>query len=130
MARSGGDVVAIAGIVAAQRPVGALDDPLRAFDDAVERRAQNLVERIVEGGAARRFGHGRSVGLHRTAEAGEAPLGTGYDFAIQHNFAAVISAAARMLTSEAAARGKRAHQRHFPILVLLEPDNTRQRLAG
>ena len=49
MPRRGGDVVAIACIIAAQRPVGALDDPLGAFDDPVERRAQHLVERIVEG---------------------------------------------------------------------------------
>ena len=32
-----GDVVAVARIVAAQRPVGALDDPLGAFDNSVKR---------------------------------------------------------------------------------------------
>ena len=48
VAGGGGDVVAVARIVAAQRPVGALDDPLGAFDDPVERRAQHLVERMVE----------------------------------------------------------------------------------
>ena len=37
MAGGGGDVVAVARIIAAQRPVGALDDPLGAFDDPVER---------------------------------------------------------------------------------------------
>ena len=48
MAGRGGDVVAVACIIAAQRPVGALDDPLGAFDDTVERRAQHFVERMVE----------------------------------------------------------------------------------
>ena len=48
MPGGGGDVAAVARIIAAQRPIGALDDALGAFDDAVERRAQDFVERIVE----------------------------------------------------------------------------------
>src|SRR5881628_1110673 len=35
-----------------------------------------------------------------------------------------------MLASKAAARRKRADQRHFPILVFFQPYNTRQRLSG
>ena len=50
MPRGGCDVVAVARIIAAERPVGALDDALGAFDDPVERRAQHLVERVVECG--------------------------------------------------------------------------------
>src|SRR5438445_3972 len=66
----------------------------------------------------------------RAAETSEAAVGTGYDFAVQHHFAALVSPAARMLAGKAPARGKRADQRHFAILILFEADNTRQRLAG
>src|SRR4051794_28672610 len=68
--------------------------------------------------------------MHRTAEAGETAVGTGYNLTAQHHFAAVIGAAARVLASETAAGSKRADQRHFPVLLLFQPDNARQRLTG
>ena len=85
MAGGGGDVVAVARIVAAQRPVGALDDPLGAFDDAVERRAQHFVERMVErsGRADRPRAWPRRFGFGGAAEARETAVGGGHDFAAQ-----------------------------------------------
>ena len=102
VARRCGDVVAIACIIAAQRPVGALDDPLGAFDDAVERRAQHFVQGMVERGDARRLSRRRRCAfeLRGAAEAGEAPVGGGDDFAVQHQHPAVVRAAARALAGE------------------------------
>ena len=62
--RGGGYVVAIARIIAAQRAVGALDDPLGTFDDSIDRRAKHLVQCVVESGArerVRRWCAGRSM---------------------------------------------------------------------
>ena len=131
MARGGGDVVAVARIIAAQRPIGALDDALGAFDDPVERRTQHFVERVIEGRRARGGGGRRApFDLHRAAKAREAAVGAGHDFAAEHDFAAFVGAAARMLAGEAAARGERADQRHLAGFVFFEPDDAGQRLAG
>ena len=130
--RGGRDVVAIARIVAAQRPVGALDDPLGAFDDPVERRAQRFVERMVE--AAVRAGRGRrrrrrsiSAVPRKPAKLPSAPVTTS---PLRITTARFVGAAARALAGEAAARGERADQRHFAVFVLLEPEHARQRLPG
>ena len=48
MAAGGRDVAGVSGIITAQRAVGALDDLVGAFDDSIERRAQRLVEGMVE----------------------------------------------------------------------------------
>ena len=83
MARGGRDVVAVARIVAAQRAVRPLDDPLGAFDDPVERRAKDLVERMVELAAARRRHSRRRCSIDRCTalEAGEAAVRRRDDFA-------------------------------------------------
>src|SRR5437016_1579044 len=100
MASGGGDVVAITRVIAAQRPIRALNDALGALNDPIERRPQHLIERMVEGGAARGLDRRRrSIGLHRTAESGEATVGAGYDFAVENHFAAIVGAAERVLTA-------------------------------
>ena len=71
----------------------------------------------------------RAFGLGGAAEAGEAAVGAGHDFAAEHDRAALVAAAARALAGEAAARGERADQRHLAGFVLLEPEHAGQRLA-
>jgi len=41
-----------------------------------------------------------------------------------------VGAAAGVLSGETATSGKRADKRHFAVIVFLEADDTRQRLAG
>ena len=85
--RSRSDIVAVARIVAAQRPVGAGDDPLGAFDDAVDRGAQQLVQRMIEGrgSRARRMSGRILLAFGGAAEAREAAVGRSHDFALEHN---------------------------------------------
>ena len=51
MPRGGRNVAGIIGIIGAQRSVGLLNDPVRAFDDAVQRRSQRFVDDLVELGS-------------------------------------------------------------------------------
>src|SRR4051794_997495 len=98
MAGGGGDIVAIAGIVAAQRSIGALNDTLGAFNDAIEWRAKHFIEGVIEGHAARSCRHGHcAVGLHRAAETGEATFGASDNFTAEDHFPTVVCAAARVL---------------------------------
>ena len=126
----GGDVVAVARIFAAQRPIGALDDPLGAFDDSVERRAQHFVERMVErrprelaAGCSAPVRLRPSRGSRRSCRRRQSrPRRSG-----RRN--GVVGAAARALAGKAAAGGERADQRHFASFILFEPKQ-RESAAG
>src|SRR5215212_848030 len=114
MPRCCSDIAPVARIIAAQRPVSALDDPLRAFDDAVERRSQRFIQRIVESGSTLRRGGsgGDLLSLCCTAKARENPVGAGHDLAAKHNAAPFVAPAARALAGEAAPRRESTDQRH------------------
>src|SRR3954470_15255874 len=128
MTRGCGDVVAIAGIVAPERTIGALDDPLGALDDAVKRRAQNLIQRVIEDrGPRQSCRRRRALRLHRAPKAGEAALGTRHYLAAENDLTAVVGATAGMLPGETAPCGKRADQRHFATVVFLKADDASQR---
>ena len=108
VSRGGRDVGAVARIVAAQRPVGALDDPFGAFDDSVERRAQHFVERMVERRGRADLGHG--VGRIASLSAvprkpAKLPSAAVTTSPFKTTRAAVVGPAARALTGES--RGAR-----------------------
>ena len=131
MPGGGRDVVAVARIIAAQRPVGALDDALGALDDPVERRAQDFVERVVEiagprspGLDRRRPEPRRCRESRRSCRRRRSPLRR--SSTTERDF---VAAAAGALAGEAAPRRKRADQRHFAVVILLEPEDAGQRLA-
>src|SRR4051812_35599006 len=92
------DVVAVACIIAAQRPVGARDDALGTVDDAVDRGSKQLVERLVESSRRRRGGRrGVLPGLGTAAKTGEAPVSGRHHLSAEENKAAFLRAAARSL---------------------------------
>ena len=108
VAGGGRDVVAVARIIAAQRAVGALDDPLGAFDDPVERRAQHLVERMVErrrSGAARRSLGGVARCRPMPRKPAKLPSAAVTTSPLRIDRAALVGAAARALAGES--RGAR-----------------------
>src|SRR5579864_4551488 len=101
------DVVAVACIVAAQRPVGTSDDALGAFDDSVNWRTEQFVESIVDPGRTSRHSSGRLLlALAGPAETCEASVSRRHDLSIQDNSAALVRPAARALTGETASRRK------------------------
>src|SRR6478672_13295240 len=101
MPRGSCNVVAIARIIAAERAVGALLDSLGAVDDSVERRAQHLVEGIVECGSGRgRLRTWPNFGLNRAPKSSETAVGASHDLAIEDYRLRVIGAAAGALAGK------------------------------
>ena len=134
MAGRGGDVVAVARIIAAQRPVGALDDPLGAFDDAVERRAQHFVERMVEmrrPPSSPRAWLVRSLESQRCRESRRNCPSAAVTTSPLRTSARLSSVRLRAFWPvKAAARRKRADQRHFAARHSRQPQRAGQRLPG
>ena len=89
------NIVAIARIIAAKRAVRTLDDALGAFDDVVQRRPKHLVERMIEGCAARLLiGRRDAVRLHGAAKARKTPVSSRHDLAVQDDRTVLVGAAA------------------------------------
>ncbi len=83
--RGGRYIVPIACIIAAERAVRAIDDPLGTFDDSIDRRPKDLLQCAVEIGDLRASSTlvGGTIDDGRTPEAGEASVSSGDDFAAQ-----------------------------------------------
>ena len=98
---------------------------LRLPESEIEPRLREIVQRMIEGCGALglRYGLRGVPNLGRAAEAGEMSIRARHHLAVHHNGTRLIGVAASVLSREAAPSGKRADQRHSPLLVFLKPDN-------
>src|SRR4030095_8682790 len=102
MARGGGDIARISGVIAPKRPVRPVNDAFGSFDDPRQRRAQGLVERGVDRSIASGFIGGfrdrHMIRQRATAEADETAI-VGPDWVAADDQARIaVSAWRRRLT--------------------------------